>query len=335
MRQKYLISLAIPVYGVEKYIERCARSLFEQTYDNIEYIFVNDCTKDNSMEILRRTMQDYPLRIPQVRIIKHECNRGLACARNTAVSSATGDFIMHIDSDDYVAPDIVERCVEKQFCTNADIVSCNYLKYYAGYSKKRKNKAHVSAKEHCLAVIRREDLGCIFGRLIRISLYRDYAIMAVEDINVCEDYQVCTKLIYHANKTVVVNDPLYHYDYTNTKSYSHQFTINEQRQWWKSFDIIENYFSDKGNEFIEALVYAKLKIIVIHLIISGKTSNGLCFYKESLKRLKEIERKYWNIEPFSRRMVLYLSFNYSVMRAYIRLSRWANRILKQSRHSFY
>lgn len=66
------VSILVPVYGVEKYIERCARSLFEQTYDNIEYIFVDDCTKDRSIEILQKVLEDYPNRKNQVKILNHE-----------------------------------------------------------------------------------------------------------------------------------------------------------------------------------------------------------------------------------------------------------------------
>ena len=75
------VSVVIPVYGVEKYIERCARSLFEQTLDDIEYIFVNDCTKDRSIDILNEVINDYPARKQQVRIVHHEENKGSALAR--------------------------------------------------------------------------------------------------------------------------------------------------------------------------------------------------------------------------------------------------------------
>ena len=71
------VSVLVPIYGVEKYIERCARSLFEQSLDNIEYIFVNDCTKDKSMDILYEVIKDYPHLLEQIRIINHETNRGL------------------------------------------------------------------------------------------------------------------------------------------------------------------------------------------------------------------------------------------------------------------
>ena len=107
-------------------MERCARSLFEQTYANLEYIFVDDCSPDNSIAILEKVMEDYPERKEQVRILRHEKNRGLAAARNTAIDAASGAFITHVDSDDYLDRDAVRLLVEKQMETGADIVSGNY-----------------------------------------------------------------------------------------------------------------------------------------------------------------------------------------------------------------
>ncbi|MBQ1779984.1 MAG: glycosyltransferase family 2 protein, partial [Bacteroidales bacterium] len=123
----YQVSILVPIYEVEKYIERCARSLFEQTYDNLEYIFVDDCSPDKSMEILEQVMEDYPNRKKQVRIIRHEHNRGLAAARNTALDAATSPFITHVDSDDYLSLDAIHLLVNKQVETDADIVSGNYF----------------------------------------------------------------------------------------------------------------------------------------------------------------------------------------------------------------
>ena len=110
----YQVSVLVPVYRVDRFIERCARSLFEQTYDNLEYIFVDDCSTDNSIAILRRVMEDYPERKGQVRIIRPERNRGLAAARNTALDAANGLFVTHVDSDDYLDRDAIRLLVEKQ-----------------------------------------------------------------------------------------------------------------------------------------------------------------------------------------------------------------------------
>lgn len=117
------VSILIPVYGVEKYIERCARSIFDQTYQNLDIVFVDDCTPDKRIEILRRVLDDYPERKAQTRIIRHEHNRGLAAARNTAVAAATGTFLTHVDSDDWLELDAVEELVKKQVETGAEIVT--------------------------------------------------------------------------------------------------------------------------------------------------------------------------------------------------------------------
>ena len=85
------VSVIVPVYGVEKYIERCARSLFEQTLDDIEYIFVDDCSPDRSIEILNQVIGEYPGRKDQVQIIHHASNQGLALARQTGLKAATGE----------------------------------------------------------------------------------------------------------------------------------------------------------------------------------------------------------------------------------------------------
>ena len=112
--EPYKVSICVPVYGVEKYIERCARSLFEQTYEDVEYVFVDDCTQDRSVELLQNVIENYPSRKDKVRIIHHKSNIGLGEARNTAVAASTGEFIMHVDSDDYIDKDCVRCCVVQQ-----------------------------------------------------------------------------------------------------------------------------------------------------------------------------------------------------------------------------
>lgn len=116
------VSVVIPVYGVEKYIERCARSLFEQTLDDIEYIFVNDCTKDRSIDILNEVINDYPARKQQIRIVHHEKNKGLPFARQSGWQVATGEYVANCDSDDWVDLNLYEMMYKEAIEKNADIV---------------------------------------------------------------------------------------------------------------------------------------------------------------------------------------------------------------------
>ena len=102
------VSVIVPIYNVEAYIERCAISLFEQTLDDIEYIFVNDCTPDNSMMILSEVLSRYPQRKEQVRIINQPKNQGAAKAREDGIKEARGEYIIHCDSDDWVDKNIYQ-----------------------------------------------------------------------------------------------------------------------------------------------------------------------------------------------------------------------------------
>ena len=92
-------------------IERCARSLFEQTYTNIEYVFIDDNSPDHSIEILKTTLEDYPDRIQQVKIIRESVNIGLSAVRNKAVSMMSGEFVIWVDSDDFVELDMTEKLI--------------------------------------------------------------------------------------------------------------------------------------------------------------------------------------------------------------------------------
>ena len=102
---KYKVTVVVPVYRVEQYIERCARSLMEQTLDSIEYIFVDDCTDDHSVDILKSVITQYSERRGQTQIIHFGQNRGLAVARRTAIQAAQGEYVISCDSDDWVDHD--------------------------------------------------------------------------------------------------------------------------------------------------------------------------------------------------------------------------------------
>lgn len=120
---------------LKKYIKCCTESLFRQTYETIEYIFIDDCTLDKSISIFLDILERYPERKQQVRIILHEKNRGLAAARNTAVDAATGDFIMHVDLDDWIDENILEELVLKQKENDADIITADAIAYYPNQKK--------------------------------------------------------------------------------------------------------------------------------------------------------------------------------------------------------
>ena len=171
MKQDYLVSICVPFYGMERYIERCARSIFEQSYENIEIIFVNDASEDSSVEILEKMINEYPLRRERIVILTHEFNRGLAAARNTGVGHANGEFVMHVDSDDWIERDAVERLVRRQQETGADIVSGNAIAHYNGYCQEMIEPDYADKYEMIQNVIGLTLDHVIWRRLIRRDLY--------------------------------------------------------------------------------------------------------------------------------------------------------------------
>ena len=131
--QEPKVSVVVPVYGVEAYIGQCVRSLFSQTWDNCEFIFVDDGSPDNSISVLEGILaKEFPGQQSCVKII-HKSNSGLPRARMTGLAEAKGDFIIHVDSDDWVEPDYVRNLVGKALDEGADVVYCDFYKEYSGF----------------------------------------------------------------------------------------------------------------------------------------------------------------------------------------------------------
>lgn len=119
------VSVIIPVYGVERYIARCSKSLFEQTLDDIEYIFIDDCSPDKSIQVLKEVIKDYPHRHSQIRIERMPHNCGLPQVRKVGVGLATGDYIIACDSDDYIDRNMYMVMYEYAVNNDCDLVQCD------------------------------------------------------------------------------------------------------------------------------------------------------------------------------------------------------------------
>lgn len=204
------VSVIVPIYGVEKYIERCAKSLFEQTLDDIEYIFVNDCTKDNSINILNNLIMSYPDK--NVKILHHSENKGLPTARQTGLKEATGEYIAHCDSDDWVSLDIYSQLYNIAKTGNYDIVYCDY------YSSDGHKEEVVN-----LSVQPRILQGPVWNKIVRRTLYQNDIEYPVE--NKAEDGALMTQLSFYASSIYHLAKPLYYY-FQNTDSICRQASID-------------------------------------------------------------------------------------------------------------
>ncbi|WP_287622089.1 glycosyltransferase family 2 protein [Parabacteroides sp.] len=212
------VSICVPVYKVEKYIEKCARSLFEQTLAEIEYIFVNDCSPDGSFDVLREVIEDYPDRKPFIRLIKHASNQGPGVARKTAASLATGDYLYFPDSDDWLELDMMRELYEKAEMQNAELLLFRAIQHtrQGNFTSERFICATHDEWVRSLLQIKAPAL---WQRFIKTSLYRKAE--SEEDMSGLirfEDYYLSFKLHYYAKNTSFVDKVYYHYNHLNSES---------------------------------------------------------------------------------------------------------------------
>ncbi len=217
MKNKYSVSIIVPIYNVAKYIERCAVSLFEQDFDNIEYIFVNDCTPDNSIKILESVITSYPDRKPHCKILHHEKNKGLGATRKTGLLQAKGAYILHVDSDDWCELDMVSILYNKAIETNADIVACDYFKNYINKEVCVAQSYATSKEENLAKLLANEVLMSLCNKLIKLDLYTKNGIYPPAEISTAEDRWVLARLFTVSTIISHVPKALFHY-YKGNKS---------------------------------------------------------------------------------------------------------------------
>lgn len=208
------VSVVIPIYRVEKYIERCAKSLFEQTLDDIEYIFVDDCSDDNSVQVLEYVIGNYPNRKTQVKILHHDVNKGLPFARKTGLTVAKGDYIAHCDSDDWVDTDMYRAMYEKAIEENADVVVCDYTVHDGNEVLEIVHGCHnkdINGFRYNLLFQR--DRWSLWNKLFRRTTYSKGIIYP--NANLGEDMVLTNQLMFRCSNMAYISKTYYFYYYNN------------------------------------------------------------------------------------------------------------------------
>lgn len=257
------VSVIIPVFQVEEYIESCARSLFAQTLEGIEFIFVDDCTPDQSINLLNKLIDEYQLSIAEksfiIRIERMPTNSGLAAVRRHGIQLATGDYIIHCDSDDTINPNTLEVMYNIAKRGNYDVVTCE-IEWSNGYEPKfvecRNNidliKASLTGKV----------IESICTKLVRKSIYQINGFIIPED-NVNEDCVFSTQIAYYCNSFKQLPNKFYHYN-IREGSLSHvnqpDKILDNFNQFKRNIHSIERFLSQKGiiDEVQKELDYKKL-----------------------------------------------------------------------------
>ena len=266
------ISVITPIYGVEKFIGRCVESLMQQTIDGVEYIFVNDATPDKSMDVLRRVVERYPAKASQVKIVEHEHNKGLPAARNSGMAVATGEYLFHCDSDDYVEPDMLETLYSKALEAGADIVWSDWYLTFEKNERYMVQPSYDTPMEALKAMLGGAMKYNVWNKLVKRSLYVDNGIEFPAGYGMGEDMTMMF-LFAHARKVAYVPKAFYHYVKLNSGAFSQTYSDRHLEELKHNVQRTAEYLHSVVDGDIEKdMAFFKLEAKFPFLITDG--SNG-------------------------------------------------------------
>ncbi len=270
LNQTIDISVIVPIYGVECYVEECLRSLFTQTKtDGVEFILVDDCSPDNSMQIVEKVVSEYPQL--DIKIFRHEVNLGLPCVRQAGVDAARGEYIIHIDSDDSVHPHMLSGMFEAALKNNADVVVCDYYTTYTNKKILRRQSVPDSGLECYNQLSRWQLSGFVWNKLIKRSLCSRSDLKYINGINLWEDSIYMGKVYLLAQK-IVHHPEAYIYYKKRSSSLSAVLNSKAQQDLIRAVAEIERFLVERQlqDQCKDALNYFKLKAHYSLLSMSSK-----------------------------------------------------------------
>lgn len=238
------VSILVPFYKVEKYVGRCVESLFTQTYPNIEYVFVNDCTPDKSMEVINDYIVKYNVS-EKCKMIIHELNQGISASRNDCLDNMTGDYFLFVDGDDYIDKDMVELLVDAAVRENADISGCGYIEEYSDHSVEYPQKYTNNHDEMLRSITMLTIKGVLWKLLIRSEVIVVNHLRFPYDKSINEDYYFCCRLFYYAKIFASVDKCLYHYVQYNPNNLT-KISIQNIESQAAAIIVIEDFYREKG-----------------------------------------------------------------------------------------
>lgn len=268
------ISIIVPVYNTEKYLDKCIHSILNQTYSDFEVILIDDGSTDKSLEICKKYESDNRV------IIIHKENEGQAIARNIGIRQSIGEFITFIDSDDYVDLQMLEELYRKAKEKDADIVICDILKEDSNHSfifknywnvKKEPNKNYMTSHMGPVA------------RLYKRNLFIDHNIFFKEGV-IYEDLATIPKLGMYTTKIEYIEKPFYHYI---VREGSTMKKVEYHNKLENIFDVMNDLTHKITSQYHEELEY----LYIEHLLYSASLRFLQFQKKDMLLKIQKIMKE--------------------------------------------
>ena len=239
-----LVSVLVPIYNVEQYLGKTLDSIFTQTYQNVEYVFVNDCSPDNSLGVLKESINSHHIDESRYTIVCHEQNEGIAVSRADCIAQAKGDYVFFVDSDDWIEPDTVRQMVAATHGGTIDIVGCDFAKdYVSGKTTYHTENYADTCRENMLRCLNYDIATVLWKLLIRRSLFDNITI--TPHVDIVEDYIISVKLYCFAESFAPLHKVFYHYVQYNQERVSLQ-TLRSITMHIKGVKEVEDFLNGKG-----------------------------------------------------------------------------------------
>lgn len=263
---KPTISIILPVHNTSSYLEECLNSIHNQSFKNYELICVDDGSLDNSYEILKK----YEKIITNCKVI-HQSNQGVARARNEGLRNVNGDYIVFIDSDDFIEYNYLERLYNESCNTNADVVICNFYRYYDNSKLKLpvvyKKSSGIYSNYHILKSLIPDNLihSYLWNKLWKKELFDNIEFPSIK----YEDISIMCDLFYKAKKVSIISDRLYYYRIRKT-SIVRNYSISTQNDYVKAYGFIRLFLKEKNiyDKFKFSFALLSVKVFFVMFFIN-------------------------------------------------------------------
>ena len=263
-----MISIIVPVYNTKAYLHRCVESILAQTYPDYEVLLVDDGSTDGSGAFC----DNYAVRDPRFRVI-HKPNGGLTSARNAGLAEARGEWIAHVDSDDYLDPTMLEQLLAKAVEQDADVVTAEFKFVTDGAETAYRtfDWGSENDKTQALNLFINSVWTTVWGSIAKRSLYTEHHLQSPPSVSYCEDFHLMVRLCYFARKVAHVCLPLYYYWQHGCFIMHNLSKKTEADEQWVYQDIVR-FFREQGvyPQYRRSMCWRMLKGTQ-ELVLSHKT----------------------------------------------------------------
>ena len=335
MKEQPQVSIIVPVYNVENYIERCLNSLVNQTFKDIEIITINDGSTDKSLELINKYVKE-DIRVSVIDL----GDEGVSYCRNLGIEKANGKYIMFVDSDDWIDSNMIEAMYKKAEENKLDLVMCSYIREFKDHSKEKifnlpeeiiykEDKVKNELLRKLVGPVKEElsnpemldALGTVWGKLYRTDIFKENKIKFVDlkEIGSAEDTLFNIFTFNYLKKVMFLNKPMYHYWRDNPKSVTSQYNSKLKEQRKVFFKYISDFIKENNFEQVfEEALNNRICTSVLGLGLIECSKNNKISGINKIKNIKKIINEEYIRNAYKNLELKYFSIHWRVFYFFIK-----------------